>query len=135
MPAEHPDCNQNGSNRVACDMISGKVLAYSEAVDAGVIRSHDDKCYYFTKTAWWSAGQNPRPDMLVTFLEENGKRACGIFAETDIFQNELIGSLAGRASTRDIHAHQMRLEQWNGQVSYLSDVLFWLTPGRPEGFK
>jgi hypothetical protein len=49
-------------------MIRGIIVAYSNDVNAGVIKAGDGKKYYFTKSEWSSSAVNPARNLAVAFI-------------------------------------------------------------------
>jgi hypothetical protein len=60
-------------------MMNG-ILAYSDDVNAGVIKGHDGERYHFPKAEWRSPEIKPQVNMLVIFQKDN-KSACNVQIE------------------------------------------------------
>jgi hypothetical protein len=54
-------------------MIAGTILAYSTAVNAGVIKGIDGKGYYFTKANWLSPELEPENNAEIIFTRHCGR--------------------------------------------------------------
>jgi hypothetical protein len=60
--------------------LAGKILAYSSAANAGVIRSDDGRTFYFEKSQWNDSAELLRDDEPVVFQEEKEGYAVNVAA-------------------------------------------------------